>query len=70
MAAGKSDRCIVPSKPGNSGGGKAATPTRGTNRAFAGHSAGRTSAPGSASSARTVRGVGEEPDALTAHVRF
>jgi len=32
-AIGKSDRCIVPTKPGNSGGGKAATPSRGTNRA-------------------------------------
>ena len=27
MATGKSDRCIVPVKPGNAGGGKAATLT-------------------------------------------
>src|SRR3970040_1008820 len=27
MAAWKSDRCVVPMKPGNSGGGKAATPS-------------------------------------------
>jgi hypothetical protein len=42
--AGKSDCCIVPLEPGNSGGGKAATPTRRSNRALAGHSAGRTRA--------------------------
>ena len=32
-AMGQSDRCIVPVKPGNSGGGKAATPSRGTDLA-------------------------------------
>ena len=33
MAERKSDRRIVPAKPGNSGGGKAATPSRGSDHA-------------------------------------
>ena len=36
----KSDRVIVPSRPGNSGGGKDATPTTRSERASSGHSAG------------------------------
>ena len=36
----KSDRVIVPSRPGNSGGGKDATPTTRSERASPGHSAG------------------------------
>ena len=37
MASRKSDRCVVPMKPGNSGGGKAATPPERTGEAPAVH---------------------------------
>ena len=40
ITAGKSDRCILPSKPGNSGGGKAATPVRELTWTLTGHRAG------------------------------
>ena len=40
MATGKSEGCIVPLKPGNSGGGKAAEPSRGSYWASSGRRAG------------------------------
>jgi hypothetical protein len=55
MAAGKSDRCIVPLKPGNSGGGKAATPVRESTRAPSGHRAGSVVLTWAARSVPTVR---------------
>ena len=72
--AGKSEGCIVPMKPGNSGGGKAAKRWSSFREALPGLSAGTVVTTYLADrsiqqllSRDSYRG---EPDALTAHVRF
>ncbi len=70
-AAGKSEGCIVPVKPGNSGGGKAAEPTRGLTLGIVRtQSRNRGVNPGAPQLTLAWVCVGGEPDALTAHVRF
>ena len=71
MATGKSEGCIVPAKPGNSGGGKAAEPTRGTTLGIVRtQSRNRGANPGGPQRTIVCECVGGEPDALTVHVRF
>jgi hypothetical protein len=70
---GKSEGCVVPMKPGNSGGGKAAERWRHLEKVSTGHSARIWMLTRSIADSRDLsrrdshRG---EPDALTAHVRF
>ena len=70
MATGKSEGRVVPLKPGNSGGGKAAEPSRDLNWASSGHRAGTAVLTQALRSVSFDVGDGGEPDALTAHVRF
>ena len=71
---GKSEGCIVPMKPGNSGGGKAAKRWRHFGKASSGHCAGLPML--TEPTCRSMRFILHrdshrgEPDALTAHVRF
>ena len=71
---GKSEGCIVPMKPGNSGGGKAAERWSSVRKALSGHRSGTIVSTDLAGrmiqhwlDRDSYRG---EPDALTAHVRF
>ena len=71
---GKSEGCIVPMKPGNSGGGKAAERWSSVRKALSGHRSGtivRLDLAGRMIQRWLDRdSYRGEPDALTAHVRF